>query len=436
MDQRRFVVLGAGISGLAAAQALRHAGLHSEVVEACPSVGGLTRTTRVGDFCFDYTGHLLHLSRYGSPAGVPFAGLRDEDWERVDRKSFCYLGNRLVTAPVQYHLSELPENLRERCVRSYDERPQLPEDGSASFRDFVVSGFGQALSDVFLIPQNEKTMATPLDRLSSAAVKRFFPPPDEERVRAGMAPSAPAPAEYNSTFWYPKLGGIQCLVEGLAHDLDNVHLLQEVTEIDLRRKRLRTASGSEWTWDVLLSSMPLKTVCELTADGELMELARKLTHSSTISINLGVRGPLPEVLRGVHWIYIPDRDIPFYRVGVYSNMSGGMCPPHSAALYVEVGVPGEALDSVDVAGDLQPRVLAALENLGWVNTKDIVCSVVHVIRSAYVHHTPERDSATSAINDRLRTAGIFPIGRYGQWDYTSMEDSIASAIHTVNEVVL
>ncbi len=49
------------------------------------------------------------------------------------------------------------------------------------------------------------------------------------------------------------------------------------------------------------------------------------------------------------------------------------------------------------------------------------------MRHAYVHHTPDRDSTVKAILERLRNAGIFPIGRYGLWDYTSMEDSMESA---------
>ena len=42
--------------GLAAAQALQASGRDYLLLERCPAVGGLTRTTQVEDFCFDYTG--------------------------------------------------------------------------------------------------------------------------------------------------------------------------------------------------------------------------------------------------------------------------------------------------------------------------------------------------------------------------------------------
>ncbi len=430
--QQQTLVLGGGISGLAAARALQERGDDTVVLEACPSAGGLTRTVRVGEFCFDYTGHLLHLSRYGAPSGVPYAALEDDQWQRIDRRSFCYMGGRLVPAPVQYHMGDLPEPKRQASIQSYERRPPLPPVGQATFRDFVTSGFGEYLAEQFLIPQNVKTMAIDLGRLSLHAIKRFFPPPDEDRVRRGMVPSAPAAPEYNSQFWYPKIGGIERLVVGLAGGVKHVELLQEMRHIDLPSRMLTTSGGRRWRWSKLFSSIPLKTLCEKSNDPLLRDAARRLSHSSTIAINLGLRGELAPELAEAHWIYVPDRAIPFYRVGFYSNISRGMCPPGHASLYVEVGTPGDRIDEVDVAGDLQPRVLQSLRDLGWVRFDAIACVVTHVMRCAYVHHTPEREAAVAAILHRLAEFDVHPIGRYGLWDYMSMEDSIHSAIEQVN----
>jgi protoporphyrinogen oxidase len=166
----------------------------------------------------------------------------------------------------------------------------------------------------------------------------------------------------------------------------------------------------------------------------LITNAEGLSHSATISFNIGLRGPLPFQFEGVHWIYVPDRDIPFYRVGFYSNISNGTCAPGCNALYVEVGISPEDADRVDLVRHLQPDVLCWLEKLGWINSKDVVCVVTHIIRCAYVHHTTGRDRAVSSILERLREHEVFPIGRYGLWDYTSMEDSMESARAAVLEV--
>lgn len=278
-------------------------------------------------------------------------------------------------------------------------------------------------------------MAVALDRLSLSAVKRFFPAPDEQRIRAGFVRQRPGAAEYNSTFWYPKLGGIDRLVRGLSTGLTEVVVNEEVTGLDVRRRELVTRAGRQYYWDLLLPSMPLKTLCALTNDSELQDAATRLSHSATISFNFGVRGLLPQELKDAHWIYVPDREIPFYRFGCYSNISEGICTPGNSAVYVEAAVPGEEIDGTDIVGPLQQRVVSALEQFGWIRSADILCSVTHVIRCAYVHHTPEREGVIDTIHSRLKQYGIYPIGRYGLWDYTGMEDSIVSAYATVKELL-
>lgn len=432
--QNPVIVLGGGISGLAAAQTLRQQERDFVLLERCPTFGGLTRTVEVGEFCFDYTGHFLHLCRYATPEDIPYASLRNEEWAQIERRSCCFVGGKLITAPIQYNLRELPPDLFQQCAESYNARPNLENGEEATFRDYIVSGFGQALADLFLIPQNEKTMAISLDRLSKNAVRRFFPAPDEGLVRAGMsAPRSANASGYNSRFWYPKNGGIGRLVQGLRTGLDGCMLNQDVVAVDLRKKQLRTAGGQVFGWDEMYSSIPLKLLCEMTVDEELAAAARELSHSSTISFNIGVRGRSQPQFNDVHWVYVPDRSIPFYRVGFYSNIGNGTCTPGYSALYVEVGLPSDDVDKLDLVHDIQPRVIQSLEGLGWLDARDIMCVVIHVMRHAYVHHTPRRDQVLATILARLREACIVPVGRYGLWDYTSMEDSMESARAAVLE---
>lgn len=428
------IVLGGGISGLTAARALQQAGQPFVLLERCPTLGGLTRTVEVGDYCFDYTGHFLHLSRYRTPANIPYAGLCDDDWASVARRSCCLVAGRFITAPIQYHLGELPPDLLAACVSSYEQRPAV-STAHASFRDYLVSGFGQMLADQVLIPQNEKTMAVDMDRLSRDAVRRFFPAPDDRLIRAGIEGSLPADQGYNALFWYPRQGGIGKLVHGLAQGVGPHTVYEGAVALDLERRTLRTSGGRTFRWNQLFSSIPLNDLCAISNEPFLRETGRTLSHSSTISFNIGLRGPLPPELHNIHWVYVPDRSIPFYRVGFYSNIGSGTAAAGTSSMYVEVGVTPDALDDLNMVGELQAEVLDALTGLGWLDPRHVVCTAVHQIRHAYVHHTDDRNSTVARIFERLAAGGIRPIGRYGQWDYTSMEDSIDSAINAVNEAL-
>jgi protoporphyrinogen oxidase len=434
MTQPRILVLGGGLSGLAAARALQESRADYLLLERHPTLGGLTRTAQVGDFCFDYTGHFLHLRRYASPASVPFADLRDEDWMSVQRHSCCYVANTMVTAPIQYHLGQLPPDLLARCVKSYDERPHLDGPPATSFRDYLIRSFGSVLADLFLVPQNEKTFAISSDRLCMNAVKRFFPGADDDAIRRGIRGEPRETGGYNASFWYPKSGGIEALTHGLARGLERCSVNHEVQTIDLKSRKLRTNGGAEFAWDALLTSIPLPSLCRMTGDPVLVEAGKRLTHSTTISVNIGVHGQVAPPLRDIHWIYVPDPAIPFYRVGVYSNISQGACSPGHAGIYAEVGLAAEELQKTDLLA-LQRDVLECLERLGWLDPAGVECVVMQTLHCAYVQHTHAAAQLLPEIFDRLSHAQVYPIGRYGRWDYTSMEDSIDDGLSTAARVV-
>ena len=296
----------------------------------------------------------------------------------------------MVPAPVQYRLGFLPEPQRSKVIASYENRPHLNLDGDAlSFREYMIAGFGERLAYDFLIPQNEKTQATDLSRLSQRAVRRFFPKPDDRLIAAGMDLMAPQPHEYNSNFWYPKEGGIEHLVKGLGKGLPQIRYCEEVTSINLQRRELTTSSGCQYQWDHLITTIPLRSFLEKVGDIPLLEAARKLTHSTTVVLNIGANGPVAPALRDAHWIYVPSPDCLFYRVGVYSNISSGLCASNYHSLYVEIGVPGEQVGYLNLKA-IASQAVDQLSDLGWVKEEHITTAVVNIIRVAYIHHTKER----------------------------------------------
>jgi hypothetical protein len=103
-------------------------------------------------------------------------------------------------------------------------------------------------------------------------------------------------------------------------------------------------------------------------------------------------------------------------------------------VYAEIGLPPEDTDRPGLVASLESQAGDALHRLGWISRELVVCRVTHLIRCAYVHLTPERERVLPEIMPRLERHGIFPIGRYGCWDYTSMEDSILSGIETARRV--
>lgn len=424
------VVIGGGISGCAAAHELQKEGIDYLLLEKNVEPGGLTRSISVGDAHFDYTGHYLHLSKCNSPSEIPHAKQKDEDWQLVERNSVIYLDGEIIPAPFQYNLYALPGSIRDRCIKDFRNRPYTANP--QSFRDYLLSGFGKGISNIFLFPYNEKQMALSLENLSIDASNRFFPSADVKKIEDGYKKQNRAiPLGYNNYFWYPKYNGIGLLAKGLSKDIGNMYTCCNVKKIDILNKTIIT-SQEKIKYEKIISSIPLKNFCYLTNDSKLHNLANALSHNRVLCLNLLFRGQFNKRFNGCHWIYVPDKKIPFYRVGIYSHLSQTFVPSGLTAIYVEVAYNYKANRS-DLNIVLN-NIFFSLSELDWMHRRDCTVMSVNWIDCAYVHFDQNRKRNVKQIFNILKRNNIYPIGRYGLWDYISMEDSIFSGIEVAKKI--
>lgn len=296
-----------------------------------------------------------------------------------------------------------------------------------NFQEYLLSGFGSGICEIFLFPYNEKMLAASLDGISPDAANRFFPSSDEKIIEEGSRRGRKIPPPgYNSWFWYPKFHGIGLLAKGLADGLDHLWTCCRVEKVDLDNKCLVTSRG-RIRYTRLMTSTPLKTFCSLTDDRKLRTLAKKLSHNQVLCINLLVPKKNKKMIEGRHWIYVPDQSIPFYRLGVYSHLPLNCAPAGYSSVYMEVSFGSGGRPGIS---EVLKKAFQSLEKTGWFEGRDCQVIAAHWIDCAYVHFTPDREKAVAGIREILRAKGVHPIGRYGLWDYLSMEDSIYSGIET------
>lgn len=424
------MIIGAGISGCAAAQELQKNGIDYLLLEKNVDPGGITRSFSIGEAHFDYTGHFLSLNRCKNPAELPYVKQKEEDWQIVQRNSAVYFRGVIVPAPLQYNLFALPEKLKKRCIEDF--RNRMESARPKSFKEYLLSGFGQGMCDIFLFPYNEKQMAISLDRLSIDSANRFFPHPDNERIESGYTQGKDGePVGYNSYFWYPKKHGIGLLAKGLAQDLKNIHLCCAVEKIELAKKLAHTSCGKVH-YRYLMTSMPLKQFCEISDDSKLQNLAKSLSHNRVLCLNILKKGALHKALNGCHWVYIPDKQLLFYRLGIYSHLPSSFVSSSHTSIFVEVAFKYNV--GLPSLSNLLNRVFFALEKLTWVSRKDCLVISANWIDCGYVHFTHLRQKNLPQIFNFLQYHDVYPIGRYGLWDYMTMEESIFSGIDVAKKL--
>lgn len=409
MERTRYLIVGAGVSGLAFADWLRDDDYL--IVEAEDEIGGYCRTVKRDGFVWDYSGHFFHF-RHPEIERDLVGRMGDRRVLRVERDSRIWYADRLIDFPFQKNIHQLPEDEYEQCVRDLKDRPQ---DKGGNFKEMLYARYGRGIAEKFLIPYNEKLYALNLTALDADAMGRFFPHASVEEILGNA--DAPANDGYNATFTYPEGGAIQ-YVEALARGVrgDRIALGERVVAID-RKAKVATTSRRQIGYDRLISSAPLVALldmCGVDYDSGV------LSHNKVQVFNLGFdsKGPTD-----VHWIYYPQRDLSFYRVGFYDNIFGS----DRMSLYVEVGLPWDAELSGDERGALKARVLSDLQTCGVLTNQTLLASHDVLLDPAYVHITTQSNSESAARRELLAAEDVHSIGRYGAWTYCSIEDNIVEA---------
>ncbi|MDH3726955.1 MAG: FAD-dependent oxidoreductase [Myxococcales bacterium] len=409
MERTRTLIVGAGITGLACADRLGEQDYL--IVEAENKIGGYCRTVKRDGFVWDYSGHFFHFRH--PEIEEELVGRMDGRVLRIERDSRIWYADRFIDFPFQKNIHQLPEGEYQECVRDLKDRPT--DSKTASFKQMLYARYGRGIAEKFLVPYNEKLYATNLGALDVNAMGRFFPHASvEEILSRGDRPEREG---YNATFTYPEGGAIQ-YVEALAKGArtQSIALGERVISIDIER-RVATTSKRELRFDTLISTAPLVSLlrmCGIDHDEDAFD------WNQVLVFNLGFDA---KGLSKVHWIYYPQRELCFYRVGFYDNIfdNGRM------SLYVEIGLPREMEVGPKTREGWLPRVLTDLQACGVVTDHSLVASHHVLLDPAYVHITTRSIAETTRSKAMLAAQGVHSIGRYGSWRYCSIEDNIVEA---------
>jgi protoporphyrinogen oxidase len=425
-DDVDFLVVGAGVSGLGFANAIRerHAGARVLVVEQEREAGGYCRTVTRDGFTWDYSGHFFHFRHPEIEAWLrermPADSVRTV--ARVSRVQVVADGvAHEVGFPFQTHTHELPRDVFARCLGDLRAAHAARESGGArarSFKQMLRERFGDAMCELFLVPYNEKLYATDLDALDVDAMGRFFPHASLDDVLRALpttgAHSGGQREGYNATFTYPRGGAIE-YVRALLRDLPDgcVALAERLERVDVDA-RIAVTSRRNVRYRHLVTSAPLPATmkaCGLRVDDGVF------TANQVLVFNLGFD---TKGRTDAHWIYFADPSLAFYRVGFYDNIFNDA----RRSLYVEIGQrAGTAVD----ADAMRARVLADLARAGVVTTQKLVAHHHVVMNPAYVHITERSLAAAARARAELGAHAVHAIGRYGAWTYCSIEDNLVEA---------
>ncbi|MCA9872089.1 MAG: FAD-dependent oxidoreductase [Anaerolineales bacterium] len=427
-SNNRNYILGGGVTGLAA-------GITSglPVLEAAAQPGGICSSyyvrpgtqTRLPDAPSDGEAYRFeigggHWIFGGDPTVLHFIETQ-ATVKRYSRRSAVYFADQdlYVPYPLQNHLRYLDD---ETITNALQELTSPPSGSFTTMKEWLTTSFGRTLCDLFFYPFHDLYTAGLYERI--APQDAYKSPVNLAQVIRSAFQAAPA-AGYNITFLYPQKG-LNYLAQRMAAQCD-IRYNHRVAEIDVANRRLTFGDGRSAPYDTLLSTLPLNHVVEMTG---LDVPGEPEPYTSVLVLNIGARrGPqCPDD----HWLYNPDAQSGFHRVGFYSNVDRSFLPQSAqeandrVSIYVERAFVGGTSPSPEEVQQYADAVVAELQAWGFIEEAEVVDPTW--IDVAYTWAWPGSTWKAQALRT-LQDAGIFQVGRYARWIFQGIADSIKEGFY-------
>lgn len=426
--ETEFLIIGAGLAGLSAGY---HLGKRDHIiVEGNDRIGGLCKSFQVDGFTFDCTGHLIH---FRSEAGRKIiTSLIGDKIQQHERKAAIFLENRFTDYPFQANTYGLPPEVIKECLLGFvNTLTRQHQTKITNFHDWIYETFGEGIAKYFMVPYNQKLWQHDLRDISLDWVNWSIPKPSVEEVINGALGIKNRQFGYNPVFYYPKKGGIGIFPNGIPVR-GELLLNNPVEKININKKQVKLKNGQKIRYKYLLSTMPLNSFVRAVENPpSLLSSAHgRLEYISVLNVNLGIER---EKVIPYHWVYFPERNKPFYRIGCVSNISKNVAPKGTSSLFVEISLRSDEKHDVK---KLTNQAIEALRETKILRKGDKLAVIYPIVLNcAYVIYNKARSKTVTHVQNYLNVQDVFSFGRYGSWIYSSMEDAVVQGKEVAEKVL-
>ena len=457
IQNKRYVVIGAGPTGLSAAYHLDEKTL---LLDKNPTVGGWCRSIQDNGFTFDHAGHIMFsndayvLELYKTLLG------NNIHWQ--NREAWVYSKGVHTRYPFQGALYGLPPHVIKECIvgaiesrygieKKSEAKPisencplsdqaersdccadgtvslptkssllkdeVLPKKKTENFEEFIYRMWGSGIAKHFAIPYNNKLWKVPLTEMETSWLGGRVPLPDLEEIIEGALEPVAKPMGPNARFGYPLQGGFQAMMSGfIPHIKGTIELNAAVVRISPDNHLITLSDGRRFRYENMISTMPLPELIRIMgseAPQHVRKAAAELRHVSVRCVNLGIGR---ENITDKHWIYYPEDTI-FHRIFVQGNASPNCNPPGGFGLTCEISYTLDKPLPCD-GQELIERCVNDCIKVGMLLTDDkLITANLVDMPYAYVIYDYVRALNVEIVKNWLSKHDISLAGRYSEWEY-------------------
>lgn len=417
-------VIGGGISGLSVASMLHDAGINCHVYEKEAHVGGLLSCSINHGHLFHKVGGHVFNSRNAKVADW-FWGKFNKESEFIlaKRKAAIWFGDRFVDYPIELHLQQLDHGTARQVVnellfagRRYSGQPSF-----LSLGDYLLHNFGKTLYEVYFGPYNRKIWKRDLSSIPLEWLAGKLPMihPDEI-LRMNLIGASDDMV--HSSFYYPRQGGSQFIVDRLASALtvfnEPVRLIEWTPGYFVVNNTSRY-THIVYTGDVrrLPSILGSRLLNDPTFIDDHHPLCRLPSSATTTMLCECDANPYS-------WVYIPSDALAIHRI----IMTGNFSPQNSSPCLR----PDRTTCTVEYAGYLSQAQMAEEVSRLPFRLRPIAYNFCPV---SYIVHNTSTAECLDRLAPLLESLGIFLCGRFAEWKYYNIDAAIESAMQITDKLI-
>lgn len=412
-----YMILGAGISGLACAKKLKEAGKDVAVFEAEDHPGGLCHSFMIDGFYFDSA---VHLSFTEKKTARDF--FDKTPYQTHSPISYNWYSSLWIKHPLINNMYVMDAEEKTECIKSFVEREQTNE--IKNYGQWLRVSYGDEIARRFYYVYTDKYWTVAPERLSASWVGSRLNSPDLRKMLMGAFTDQTGNDYYAKEMRYPNGMGFQTFLKPLS-DVE-IEYQKKAVRINLNEKRIEFSDGTYCSYNKLISSIPLPVfiaaVCN--APHKVKECAKSLKATKVSLVSIGFNKPdIPRWL----WFYIYDKDIMAARVNSPSMKSHKNVPNENySSLQFEIYHNPEDIINPD---EIIENTKYALKKMNLCNEDDIMFMDYRLLPFGNVIFELGMEENRDICKEYLKSYGIELIGRFGEWDYLWSDQSFLSGMH-------
>jgi len=407
--EKNIAIIGAGISGISLAKML--ASKAKVVIFEQKTVGGLIKCDRIEDILYHRVGGHVFNSKNSEVLDWFWSFFdKEADFIKAKRYAKVYFEDSYVNYPIENHLYQLNKELFSQIVKDL---LSLPKQGQTNnFQDFLLSRFGKSLYEVYFKPYNTKIWNTDLSKVPLEWLEGKLPMPEVSDIFISNILRNEEVEMVHSTFYYPKVGGSQFIIDKLASGLSIVENFSVESISSINGKIFINGEGP---FDEVVYTGDIRMLPDFIKNNPVLEACKadlkKLQSNGTTNILCTCDAT------DLSWLYIPESIYKAHRIIYTGNFSVTNNSELNSTNRSSCTIEFSNFVDIDSAKAELKNLPGNLNFVGY-----------NYEPNSYIIQDEHTRSLLKKVKDVLKLDNIHLLGRFAEWEYYNMDKCIEAAM--------